>query len=481
MKKEQFIKLGLILLVVIDLVWAWFQYSGRPIDGDLYAIVLPAPWYAQVLKDPLGYQALSDGMEYRGAGRSSAHFFMYYYFNHVPLLFQYVVSPVKSIYYSAALIQITSHLGVLFLLGAYVCGHLKVLRKDFLWTMVAATPFLQFYGLETRFGLVDKSITYTCFYILPVLLFLILLYPLYQYALGRRQVGKVFSLGIWSGPWLLGMVILAFWSPQLQTLMVLVAGLGWISLWVNGLQEHTSLAKIVAYPLRGPYTQLSLLLVGTGLLAIYGYIVGLNNSENVDSLPLAEAVIQAAKGIKYHFVEPWPIWVALFFFLYHLYRLRGSDLSEAKRWRRLGVMLAIGVGIYMFLIPFGGYRPYRPFLYRFDLLIPVTLSWVFGLLLTGRLIIQGGLLGSHRQKYLALAAVFGVVLYAHDLRIKKANVCEKTQLYTLQNAQQDTVVLSDECTVLGWEIDTETYYTEKKVKLLQRWKILDRQIVYYQK
>jgi len=51
----------------------------------------------------------------------------------------------------------------------------------------------------------------------------------------------------------------------------------------------------------------------------------------------------------------------------------------------------------------------------------------------------------------------------------------------LQNAQQDTVVLSDECTVLGWEIDTETYYTEKKVKLLQRWKILDRQIVYYQK
>lgn len=480
MNKRQAIKLGLLVLILGDLLLSWFQYVGRPIDGDLYAIVLPAPWYAKVLSDPFGFQTLANGVEYGGAGRSSAHFFMYYYFNHVPLLFQYVVSPVKSIYYSAAFVQITSHLGVILLLSAYVCGHFKLFRKEFLWTMVAVTPFLQFYGLGTRFGLVDKSITYTCFYILPVLLFLSLLYPLYQYAIGRRQVDQAFSLGIWSGPWLVTMAILALWSPQLQTLMVLVAGLAWISLWVSGLQKHTRLKKIVTYPLRRPYTQLSLLLLGTGLLAIYGYVVGLNNSENVDSLPLTEALIQAAKGIKYHFVEPWPIWVALFFFIYHLYRLKGSDWSEANRWRRLGVMLAIGVAIYMLLVPFGGYRPYRPFLYRYDLLIPVTLSWVFGLLLTGRLIIQGGLLGSHRQKYLALAAVFGVVLYAHDLSFKPANTCEREKLHILESATQDTVVLTDDCPVLGWEIDTETYYTDKKVVLLQRWNILKRPVVYYQ-
>ena len=462
MKKQRLIKLGLLVLILGDLCLSWFQYVHRPIDGDLYAIVLPAPWYEEVLEDPLCLKALLAGEEYGGAGRYSAHAFTSGYFHIMPDIFQTFVSPIDSIYYSAAFIKLAAHLSLLLLLAAYVCGHFKVLRKEFLWIMVAATPFLQTYGMQNRFGLIDLSITYTLFYIFPLLLIFALLFSLYQYAIGRRQLGVPFSLGIWTMPWLAAIGYIAFWGPQSQVVMVLIGGLGLLNMGLAGWIRHRSWREGIAYLFRPSRSQLSLLLIGLILFAGFGYWAGTYNTENVASLPFKETLIQSAKGIKFHFLEPWPLWIVLFFLCYNFYKLPFARSTSLRSWRRLWFFLALGVVIYMLLIPFGGYRSYRPLIYRYDLLIPVTISWLYALLLTGRLLLQEGVLGSKKGVYFLIAALFGVILYAHDLKVKKANKCEKSHLVTLQTSSVDTLVLPADCPILGWEPDDNSFFTEKR-------------------
>jgi hypothetical protein len=480
MDNQHWIKIGLLFIIIGDLVFAWLQYVGMPIDGDLYAIVLPAPWYEEVLLDPFGWEALFSGKEYGGAGRYSAHQFTSLYFNHMPGLFQYLASPIDSIYYSSALAKCAAHLSLLLLLSAYVCGHLRVFRKEFLWTMIAVIPFLQVHGMRNRFGLIDNSITYTLFYIVPLIIIFALLFPLYRYFIGRRQMGTAFTLGWWTLPWLATLWIAAFWGPQSQVVMLLIGGLALLGLWINGFRQHKTLSARILHPFRGNYSQLGLLLVALVVFGGLGYLTGTQNSENVASLPLRETLIQAAKGIKFHFVEPWPIWGVGIFLGIHIYRLNRLPNPRLKLWRKLFIMILIGIAIYMLMIPFGGYRSYRPLLYRYDLLIPVTLSWVFLLLWTGRLVIQEWTSGRNKTIYLISATLFLVILHLHDLKIKDGNACEKGHLNTLQSSEEDVIVLPADCPILGWEPDDNLYYTEKKVELLRRWNILDRHLVYTQ-
>jgi len=481
MDKQRWIKVGLLLIIIGDLVHAWFQYVGMPMGGDLYAIVLPAPWYEEVLSDPFGWEALFSEKEYGGAGRYSAHQFTSLYFNNMPGFFQYLVSPINSIYYSAALAKCVAHLSLLLLLGAYVCGHFRVFQKDFLWTMVAAIPFLQTYGLSSRMGVIDQSITYAFFYIIPLIIIFALLYPLYRYFMGYRQAEVSFTLGWWTIPWLAILWIVAFWGPQSQVIMALIGGLGLLGLCLRGIREQkTSTSQLFFYPFRPRYRQLSFLLLALVVFGGLGYLTGTQNTENVSSLPLRETLIQAAKGIKFHFVESWVIWLVAVFLGIHFYRINRMDSPKKKVWQKLFLMLLLGILIYMLMIPFGGYRSYRPFLYRYDLLIPVTISWIFLLLWTGRLVIQSWPYGRNKNIYLICATLFLVTLHLQDLKIKDRNSCEKGHLYTLQTAEEYAITLPADCPILGWHPDDNRYYTDKKVELLRRWNIVKQPLIYTQ-
>ena len=479
--KPTIILLVLAFALIGDLSLSTLQYLSAPIDGDLYAIVLPAPWYAEVLSDPFGFRAVFEEVSYGGAGRYTSHLYFSTYFTYAPGFWQFFVDPVESLYYSAASAKLLAHLGILLIGAGYITGRFHFGRTSFWVAAVAISPFIQAGGLHNRMGLIDRSITYTFFYIIPVLVFLALLFPLYQYALGYKKHPKGFSLGLWTLPCLGMMWLLGSIGPQLQFLMVLTGGLSLAyTVWYQR-NEGESIIKSVQRPFLGKYRQLGALLLALIAFGAWGYISGLQNTENADGLPLMQTLIQAAKGIVFHYIQVWPMWFIAAGIAYHLYSLRSSSAPEVRAVRRFLLLSFLGICIYMLVLPFGGYRPYRPYIYRYDLLIPVTLWLVYALLTTGRLYLKYVHAKGTRRWYLPLAIAFSIVLYAHDLRIKDANVCEKSKLVKLSEAETDFIVLDADCPVLAWEPDENPYYTKFKVQLLQRWGIVQRDIEYIQK
>jgi hypothetical protein len=47
-----------LALIIADLIYSWFQFYHTPLDGDLAAMVLPAPEYRQSMNDPFGISVL---------------------------------------------------------------------------------------------------------------------------------------------------------------------------------------------------------------------------------------------------------------------------------------------------------------------------------------------------------------------------------------------------------------------------------------
>lgn len=478
--KSIYITSLVILILLGDLGLSFLQYLSAPIDGDLYAIVLPAPWYEQVLHDLLGLNAVLDGESYGGAGRFSSHFLTSTYFHYVPQLWQAVVSPVDSIYYSAASAKLAAHLGVIMVGASYILGRFQPFRRSFWIAAVAIIPFIQTYGLYHRMGLIDRSITYTFFYIIPIIILLTVLFPFYQYALGYRAHSKKFTLGAWTVPFLLGIVFLGSIGPQVQFLMVLISGLTLLSIAIAQRNKAQGLIDGISQPFRGSFQQMGPLLLAMMLSGLWGYIAGLQNIENVDGLPFLQTITQAAKGLFFHYFEVWPMWFIAAGIGYHLYKLRSRTESEVKYFRRFLFISLLAICIYMIALPFGGYRSYRPYIYRYDLLIPVTLWLIYTLLTSGRLYLKYLHSRQSAPWYIPMVILFGLVLYAHDLRVKPDNRCEKSKLVQLSQAKSDSIVLDSECPILGWEPDREYYLTDFKVQMLQHWGIVERDLIYIQ-
>ncbi len=75
------------------------------LGGDLAEQLVPEPGkgYFQVLHDPLGIQVLIHDKKYETPNRGFAHWTIYAYFMHVPLVLQKFTGPVNSIYLSSAI------------------------------------------------------------------------------------------------------------------------------------------------------------------------------------------------------------------------------------------------------------------------------------------------------------------------------------------------------------------------------------------
>ena len=409
------IKLFLILFIFTDLIIAFLQYGNIPIDGDLYAIVLPAPWYAEVLADPFGLEALTESKEYGGAGRYSAHWLMSTYFKSIPFLFQWFVDPIRSIYYSSAFIKILAHIGLVGITAAFICGHLKLYKRDFLMAAAAVIPFIHTYGLYNRMGLIDRSVTYVFFYILPFLLLLVLLYPLYKYAVHYRE--KPFTLGWFTIPWLVLAFCLAFFGPMSQSLMMLSGGLILLYIGVNDFSQNKDWMSAVISPIRGRNKTIGVLAVCFIVFGAFGYLVGMQNVENISSLPLSEAIPKALKGISFHFLETWHFWLMMAFLGVHFGKLWNKKSLRIRRYKHLFIYLGVAMIIYLLSLPLGGYRSYRPMIYRYDLLIPVTWSMIYILLKSGKLMLDKQRL-SGLKIYLPAALIFLAVLWSIDLSVR---------------------------------------------------------------
>jgi hypothetical protein len=452
--------LGLLLLfVVADLGYSFWQHSHIALDGDLAPVVVPTPSHQAVLDDPLGLSVLTEGKTYPGPNRYVIHASLRSWFLQVPSLLQAWLAPIASVYLSSGLAKTLIQLALLLLLAAFVSQ--KGVRSTDFWLAAALlTPFFQTRGYNGSMGLIDISITYTFFYALPAVFFLAFLLPFFRVKM--REKKEKLSLPTLLGLALLAMV-LAFSGPLVAPAALLMLGL-WGGKWA-----WEKVIKKKESPLS---TSEMILLAWLGLLCLYSFWLGTHNSENsLETLSLAESYTRLPRGLFQLLTQKLGFPLLIAWLLLNLFLLnRHADTPQKQRMLRLFAWLGVFAVLYLLLLPLGGYREYRPLIIRRDTFLPVTLCLIYAVGASSLFLLQHARFRPawpYRLGLLGLLLVFTLA----DAPDPDHNACEKRALQQLAAAQEELVELPEDCAVVGWRPVRDPELSRLNGKLFYLWGI----------
>jgi len=135
---------------------------------------------------------------------------------------------------------------------------------------------------------------------------------------------------------------------------------------------------------------------------------------------------------------------------------------------------------YILLLPLGGYRDYRPYILRYDTIMPITLSLMFIFAKTTLFILKNF---SKKNKYwYILLPVFVIFIYTNSDKPKfDKNACERNAILQIANSKEPIVKIDNNCTVLSWTIIETPQESEINTKLLKKWRIINDDKLYFQK
>lgn len=473
----------LLVFVLADLVFTYWQNYLLPLDGDMVAVTFPSPFYSQVLQDPFGWTVLTKNAVYAAPNRFFAHASVYYYWRYVPLLLHAVVDPISSMYAASALFTTVMQASFLLLLALYI-RRASGEPRGWLGFGVAAAllaPLFQRHGYYQQLGLHDLSITYTFFYALPLVLVLVLLWPFFRAACQRQPLRLSWPAQLA----LVGLMVVIGFHGVIATAALAVVlfciGLYWawgqVQAW-----RHPQAASAATQWLSG---QAIGLLAVLALICLYSIYIGRNNIENTHDHTLGELFRLLPTGVyEYFLAQPaLPMLTGLLVLNAQLLR----RLPEAAPGRQRALQLLRWVGVYtifyLLLLPFGGYRIYRPYLLRNDSIAPILvgLFFVYGV---SSYVLLFQLRGRWHTVYLVVICLFSALLMGADARLKLADNnsdCQRWALDQLARATEPIVELSTYCNVLTWLPFTEYHQSEIHAQMFYYWGITPREQLYYQK
>jgi hypothetical protein len=464
------------VFVLVNLGLAFFRSYHLRIDGDIAPIVLPRADYAHILHDPFGWAVLKYQSIYAGPNRFFAHIAMYLYWRNVPLLLQAFMSPIASLYAAQALFNTVVQALLLYVMGWYATGVRRISSPKLWLAMALMIPFFQTTGYNRQMAIMDNAVTYNFFYALPLLMLLVLLWPLYR-PLSQGQPVRLSALQL--GGMLLLAVVLAFNGPIITgTVLVLLLGVGlhlarqrwrWpVRQWLQGLPWRPAL-------LWGWF----------GLLCLYSLYIGRNNSENITTMTVsvgerykllphgALAILTYRLGLPLLIVGC----------LVNLWLVRRFLPRTAENGRLSSILGWIGLFalVYSLLLPLGGYRPYRAYILHHDCIVPITVALVaFYALSAVRLLAQ--LRGGRQRWYIGVLAIIAVVYMNADRRlyIYGAKVRDYQALQLLARPDAPAVVqLPHRVNVLTWDPVTEPVGAITSAEMLRYWHVTDDLKLFY--
>jgi len=466
----------LVLFVLVNLGLAFFRHYQLRLDGDITAIVLPRADYAHVLRDPFGWAVLAHNSVYAGPNRFFAHIAMYTYWRQVPLLLQAFMRPIDSLYATQAVFNTGVQALLLYVMGWYATGTRR-LRSGRLWlAMALMLPFFQTTGYNRQMAIMDNSVTYNFFYALPLLLLLVLLWPLYR----AVSQGQAVRLSAWQLVAMLALaLVLSFNGPIITgTVLILLLGIGlhlarqrwrWpVGQWLRGLPWRPVL-------LWGWF----------GGLCLYSLYIGRNNSENLTTMTVsvAQRYQLLPHGVRAILTDRLGLPLLLGGCLVNLVLVRYllPPTPENRRLRPTLGWVGLFALAYALLLPLGGYRPYRPYILHHDCIVPITVALVvFYGLSAGRLL--GQLQGAQRRWYIGALVVVAFIYLNADRRLYKYGdkVREYQALQLLARPDAPAVVrLPHRETVLAWDPITEPASSITIAEMLRYWRVTNGLKLYY--
>ncbi|HET9506199.1 MAG TPA: hypothetical protein VFO93_21850 [Hymenobacter sp.] len=459
----------------------WHNYN-LPLDGDLAAIVLPAPWYAPVLHDPFGWAVLAKHETYAATNRFFAHAEMGLYWKVMPRLLQKVIDPISSLYLASALFTTLTQAGLLFLLAKYIELAVAAPRRHIWLIMALLVPFFQTAtGGYEQMGITDRAATYTFFYAVAMLLVLVLLWPFYQAAQQQRPL----RLPLWRSALLVALMVVVSFNGPVATATIAVWLLGIGVHWAWGQWQRWQASRQVSFLASSWLSGQALLLLGIlAGLSLYSLYVGRYNVENSHTHTLPQLYKLLAEGsVKYlTYQAALPALLLLLLFNFGLIRLVAEPSPARQRVLATLGWIALFIVAYVALLPFGGYRSYRPYLLRNDSVLPAVLGIVFAYGLSAYFLLAQ-LRGIGQRSYLLLVCLVGGAFLVADASQpdESTNGCQRWSLDQLARAPEPVVELAPYCDVLSWGPIRNAPDSEFQAQLLEYWHITPTKKLYYQK
>ncbi len=450
-----------LLFLAVDYIQSNYHYSNLPIDGDLCRVAGPFKWYEDVLNDPIGIQAITENKKYGGAARYVCHKSTSWWFEHIPIAIQSVVKDkVHSIYYASALSVAIIHLCFVWLAFQYAKAKEQFSFKRFIPIALLASILIQYNSYYGSIGLIDRSINYTFFYILPIIVLLIYFLPFFKY-----EQFDTYKITIGHQILLLFLApILAFSGPLIQPVVFLVSLFYLFGVFIrNPFYSIKKNKKLIFH--------LCLFL----LICIYAFYVSKFNSESSIYKPLLERYYLLLKGF-YRIMTNSPAWLFIFLLTaLNIYLIRIYKLMSWKKLRSIGFFVLGLCALYILLLPFGGYRAYREVIIRYDTFIPVTLGLSFLLLFTTYKVFYR----IKKERWLPYCLVIllfsGIFFLADKNTEQEANYCQQGHLYEIQKSEEEIIRRPFTCNIMTWS--KNDIYDIEHVKginiMLRKWKLIN--------
>jgi hypothetical protein len=475
-RNKVFLYAILILLLAGDGIWSFVQHGQKPLDGDMPRGIVPADDVRPLLEDPLGLRVWREGRRYQNPNRFFSYSLFYHYWRTVPRWLQRWASPVDSVYLAAALAKTVLQLLLILLLAFLIRGVFPVHRGNLIYGAALATPFFQTNGYRSYMGIIDPAITYTFHYALPAVGLLLGALAMQTILLHRPR---------WRNPtgyfllWLPLGVLTCLSGPLNPPAVLLGAALIACFALFQSMRPDP-LATNQAAPPAGQ-GKLWRMIAPWALMAAYSLVLGTYSTENQDFGPgITERYLLLLTGLGKMFTGKLglPLLLASLIGCHITIRRMGRD-SSAARWLSLFRWLALFALLYLALLPWGGYRVWRPYIVRYDTFLPVTLAMIV-LYGSGMVYLINTLKGHLQRILIGLAVGIALVFTLADGMEWGGNTCERQALNRLATASEPVVRLTADCTVLSWEPIRDPSASGLSARLLYIWGISGKDRLYYQ-
>lgn len=489
MKKNKFftsiLTITLFLLFVGDTGYSYYQHSLMTLEGDLPAIVVPRKEDKRVLEDPLAYHVIVKGEKYSNPNRFFAHWSLKTYFEKTCTLFQHFMDPVESVYFAQTLSKTLIQIMLILLITVFAFGKFAVFDFRFWGAVCLVFPLFQTFGSYRAMAIIDASVTYTFFYALPIIFLIIYFMPLFMKYFWEKKISRyeIIIKILWVP---LGIVVCLSGplNPGIALIIVFLLFIFYLFQHFSTINAKSRLKKIILLIKSIPkdYWYFGLII---SILSLYSlYIGSFNNQFENEQIPVKERFAMLPQGIYKTFCSDFCYILLLITIVVNYFLLRFSKAKSSidlKKLNRVYGWIILFMVFYILLLPFGGYRDYRPLIIRYDTFIPVNLLFFF-LFAFSTLSVIKGFSPKKNTVYISLIAVILILLTIRDnATTKPSNLREKQWIYRIAESSQEIIEIDEDITIISWNLFQTPQESDIQSQFMMKFKITETPKYYYHK
>jgi len=478
---KKILYLFLLICLAFDTGFSFLQHYSQPLDGDMSQNIVPDPSLKPIFENPLGLIVISQDKYYANPNRFFCHWAELNYFQKLPGFLHKFSNPIDSVYLAAAISKTFMQLALIFLLAFCITGTFNVLKLDFLIASVLITPLFQTNGYQSYMGIIDHAVTYAFFYALPLIVVLVYFIPIFFEIYYYRKFKYQIIINVLWIPIALVVSLSGVLNPGISIIVSFLIIFNFLYRSYNYAHSNAWAARIIESTRKVPRS-FWFYLVPVSLFSLYSLYIGRHNSFGLgNSITIMELYSRIPEGIFYVFFQKLGFPVLFIILLVNYFLIKKSYINDERGVRILRLFRWTGIFIilYILLLPLGGFRSYRPYVLRYDTIIPITIAIIFLFGISTMFLIKNC---SAKLRIIYWPAILLILfIFSNADHLEYNNKCEKAALKEISTAQKPIVELNSSCYVLSWGKIIKPEDSELNSQLIYLWGISDSKKFYYNK